>query len=52
MVGKQYQQEAFCIYEEEKVSLMYSQSNNIYKVIEGVALMRIYNGWVKSLIKK
>lgn len=51
-VSKLFSQEGFFVMQDDKNAFMYNHANNCFKVLEGVVVLRIYSGWVKSLLKK
>lgn len=52
IVAKLFAQDAYFVHEDANTSFLYHSEVNHLKVIEGIVIMRIYNGWVKTYMKK
>lgn len=52
MVAKLFAQEGYYVSDESGQPFMYNTESGKAKLLEGIVIMRIYNGWVKTYGKK
>lgn len=53
LVAKLLAQDGFYIHEDNAQPIMYGvDTDSQFKLVEGVVVMRIYSGWVKTYCKK
>lgn len=51
--AKIFAQEGYCIMDENCQSFLFTVgSDKVAKVLEGVVVLKIYSGWIKTHIKK